>query len=130
MRYGFEVIELSRLLAHVSYENYDFSLKICKKILVGINRCNGDEIKPYLEVVSNLFLLNDSYSNHRLEWILGIPILKIERPFVMHNSFPNQGSIQSALKAGVSNSNSIHDDIFEFKSTLFKSSSAVKDSLL
>lgn len=44
MKFGFECFELGRLVAHVSYENYEFSNRIAKKILVGINKSNGDDI--------------------------------------------------------------------------------------
>ena len=56
-----------QLLAHVAYDNYDFSLSIGKKILVGINKSNGDEIKSYLDVLSPYLYLPDQFMMQRFE---------------------------------------------------------------
>ncbi len=51
----YEREEFGRLTAHLSYGNYEFSRRICKKILVGINKASSDEIEPYLySLVTNL----------------------------------------------------------------------------
>ena len=44
IKYGYSTLELGRLAAHVSFDNYQFSMRICKKILVGINKSNGDDV--------------------------------------------------------------------------------------
>jgi hypothetical protein len=79
LKFGFVGITLGQILAHVSFENHDFSFRIAKKILVGINKCSGDEIRPYLDVLELFLHLPDSLQKHRFEWILGVPVIKIER---------------------------------------------------
>jgi len=46
-----------------------------------MNKCNGDEIKPYLDTIENLIYLEDDIEIERYEWILGVPILKYEKSF-------------------------------------------------
>lgn len=51
---------LGYLIAHISFENHDFSHKIGKRLLTGINKCNGDDIRPYLEALEPYLYLSDS----------------------------------------------------------------------
>ena len=118
---------LGCLIGHISYNNYEFSNRIAKKILVGINKCNGDEIRPYLEVLEPFLSLIDSFTRQRHEWILGIPVIRIERPIQSFNMLPIN---PNNMKMGVALINAMNDDIYDYKSTLFKSSSGVKESLL
>jgi hypothetical protein len=57
----------------MSFENYSFSHKLAKKILIAINKSNGDDVQPSLDVLEPYLSLNDSYKQQRLEWIFGIP---------------------------------------------------------
>ncbi len=88
LKYGFVCITLGSLIAHMSFENPEFSFKIAKKLLVGINKCNGDEIRPYLEVLELFLHLPDSLQKHRFEWVLGVPVLKIERMMQYNQMMP------------------------------------------
>lgn len=51
MKSGYESLEFARLMAHLSFDNYDYSRMVAKKVLVGINKSNSDEIEPYLYVL-------------------------------------------------------------------------------
>ena len=48
MRFGYQTVEAGLLAAHLSFENYQFSEKMAKKILEGINKANGDDVEPCL----------------------------------------------------------------------------------
>lgn len=61
IKYGYETKELGLLVAHMAFNNLEFSKKIAKKLLTGINRANGDDIEPCLNVLEPYLLLNDSY---------------------------------------------------------------------
>jgi hypothetical protein len=61
---------------------------------------------------------------HRLEWLLGVPCLKIEYPKYQVNGQP------VVIKAGVSAISAPDEEIIEYKTTLYKRSSGVKDSYL
>lgn len=62
VKYGYELMELSRLCAHVAYENFQFSNKIAKKLLVGINKGTGDDVQGVLQVMEPFIHLKDSYN--------------------------------------------------------------------
>lgn len=79
LRSQYESLELARLLTHLSYENYDFSKTVARRALIGINKANSDEIQGYLLLITHLLTINDSFTQHRFEWILGIPMVKIDR---------------------------------------------------
>jgi len=55
------------------YGNYNFSKKISKRVLIGVNKASSDEIEPYLHAVVSILHVNDWFVQHRFEWILGIP---------------------------------------------------------
>jgi len=38
-------------MAHLSFENYDFSKKLSKRILYGINKANPDETLGFIAVI-------------------------------------------------------------------------------
>ena len=61
LKYGFTCALVGLLIAHISFLNYDFSKKIGKKLLTGINKCNGDDIRPYLDALEPYLFLNDEY---------------------------------------------------------------------
>jgi hypothetical protein len=80
MKNNYETAELGKLAAHVAFENRSFSKKLAKRILIGINKSNGDDIQPSLDLLEYILSLNDSLKQERYEWFLGIPYLKLERP--------------------------------------------------
>ena len=64
--------------------------------------------------------------DQRLEWLLGVPFTKIEKS----NQYQSQQNQISQLKIGATLIDAPNDDIVEYRSTLFKTSSQVKESIL
>jgi hypothetical protein len=60
-----------------------------------------------------------------MEWLLGVPCLRIEYP----KNFEEANQI-APLKVGIQILKSPDDEIIEYKSTLYKTTSGVKDSYL
>ena len=56
-----DCIEISKAIAHYSYDNFEFSKKICKILLRGINKSDYDKVKNYLEVVTQLSMIHDEF---------------------------------------------------------------------
>lgn len=79
MKSGYAREEFGRLIGHLSYGNEDFARRISKRIIVGINKANQDEIEPYLHTLVVLLAMPDNLMEKKLEWILGIPYVKIEK---------------------------------------------------
>lgn len=113
-------------MTHLSYENYDYSRMVAKKALIGLNKYNSDEIMGYLGVISNILILRDSFMYLRTEWILGLPNARIEIPTYQTNSQNNNLN----YKMGLSILKNVNDEICEYRSTAFKSSSSSKESFL
>jgi len=76
-------------MAHMSFENKEFSIRMGKIILIGINKCSADEIRPYLEALEPYLFLTDSLKQHRFEWILGIPELKYSQQMHIQSFGPS-----------------------------------------
>jgi hypothetical protein len=55
------------------YKNYDFSKKFAKVLLVGLNKTQSDDIRPYSLCMKTFFSLKDDYQMTRLDWIMGYP---------------------------------------------------------
>ena len=70
------------MMAHLSFENYEFSKRVARRALIMANKSNCDEIQSCLNVLTQILLLPDSLMLKRLEWILGISQLKVEKPAV------------------------------------------------
>ncbi len=51
LKFNFFNLSIGGLLGHVCFENYDFSHKMGKKLLVGLNKCNADDVRPYLDLI-------------------------------------------------------------------------------
>jgi hypothetical protein len=47
-------------MAHLSFENHDFSRKLSKRILYGINKANPDETLGFIGVIAMVLFLSDS----------------------------------------------------------------------
>lgn len=113
-------------MAHLSYENYEFSRCLAKRAIVGLNKASADETANYIGVIQQILVVQDSLMSKRAEWILGVPQAKIERSYHAYNSPPPA----TVFKMGVSTLNNADSDICEYRSTLFKMSSHVKESYL
>jgi hypothetical protein len=55
--------------------------------------------------------------NHRHEWILGVPQLKLDRPYLYGNTAQQY---PFGLKIGVENLSNPTDDYYDYRSPLFK----------
>ena len=44
----YEKVEFGRFINHLCFCNFEFSRKMAKRILIGINKANSDEIGGYL----------------------------------------------------------------------------------
>lgn len=110
-------VEVSKLLCHLACENRDFSRKLAKRSLIGVNKAAGDEIFPYITVLAQQLSIFDSMRFHRYEWILGVPCPTFEKPS-MYN--PNQSHLP---KMGVAAAKYVSTEICEYRSTLFKTTS-------
>ena len=64
---------LGLIIQHLSFENESFSYCIAEILLKGINRCNYEEVKPYLEAMSYFISIKDFLEIKRFEWIFGYP---------------------------------------------------------
>lgn len=117
-------MEFARLLAHLSCENKEFSRIVAKRAIIGLNKASGDETATYIRVISQLLFVPDSLRGQRLEWILGIPQARLERPIIY-----SQQSMPPP-KMGVDTLRGPNDDICEYRSTLFKTSGQIKESYL
>mmetsp|Transcript_21776 Transcript_21776/g.33651 ORF Transcript_21776/g.33651 Transcript_21776/m.33651 type:complete len:99 (-) Transcript_21776:1589-1885(-) len=69
-RHGYESEEYSTMIAHLCFRNKEFSKKMAKHILKGTN--TSDESQPFLQVMKQYFLVEDQFSEMRIEWIFGI----------------------------------------------------------
>ena len=67
-----EIQELAKMLAHLCFENKDYSLRVAKYILKGTNTSNVEELGPFLEIMKEFLILKDSLVKFRLELIFGI----------------------------------------------------------
>ena len=70
-KYNFVCI--GTIIQHFCFENESFSYCIAEILLKGINRCNYEEVKPYLEAMSYFVSIADFLQPKRLEWIFGYP---------------------------------------------------------
>ncbi|CDW78148.1 ubiquitin carboxyl-terminal hydrolase family protein [Stylonychia lemnae] len=125
MKAGYQRVEFGRLIAQMSFFNLQFSRKVAKRLVIGLNKASADEVEPYLYVVQSLLLLNDPYKQFRLEWILGIPQLKVDKTMIY-----NQDVSIINTKLGVQILDSASDDVYEYRSTLFKQSTNTRQSFL
>jgi len=80
LRYNLETEEMAKLIGHLSYRNLRLSKKLAKVLLIGLNKVNADELLGYLGCLDTFFVMEDDYTNNRIEWIMGIPDLIVHRP--------------------------------------------------
>ena len=94
------------LIEHFSFENEHFSYQMAILILRGLNKCNYDETKPYLEAITYFLNIKDSFQMKRIEWILGYP-----QPVIQNtkNGLPS---------FGMYGNNSIDDVVINYQSTV------------
>lgn len=70
---------LSRLLAHLMFNNFDFSKKRVFMVMESVNDANGlSDIKNVFDLLYFIFPINDNFTLVRLEWFMGIPQLVVK----------------------------------------------------
>ena len=70
---GWGVDVLPQFLAQLSFDNKEFSIRVCKYVLKGINQGAYDENNIFLQVMRKVLSIDDSLKQQRVEWIFGIP---------------------------------------------------------
>lgn len=55
------LIELSKTIAHCCYRNYDMSKRIAKMLLVGLNKCSIDEVRPFAMAMKWYLTIKDEF---------------------------------------------------------------------
>ena len=69
--------EFAKCTAHLCYRNREYSKKLAKHILKGVNNTQADEIAPFLELMKQYLSIKDVYFELRLEWIFGVSDLVV-----------------------------------------------------
>ena len=97
---------LSKLLAHIMFENYELSKKRIFMIMEAVNDgISLSDAKSACELIFNILNINDKYNIVRLEWIMGIPQLQIK---LTDTQFPKI----------IKNSDRYSDKLYRYISTL------------
>ena len=116
-KHGYEMEEFAKCTAHLSYKNKEYSKKLAKHILKGVNNTQADEIAPFLELMKQYLSIRDEYFDLRLEWIFGVSDLVVRTTsYQAYNQLP---------KLGVANADTISTQIFRYFSPLFKTASSL-----
>ena len=68
-----EAPSIAALLGHLCWGNYEISRRLGKVILRGLNNTNELEVRPFVECMKVYLGLEDSYTEQRVEWLLGTP---------------------------------------------------------
>jgi len=127
---GYNNCALSKLLAHLMFDNFELSKKRVYLIMETVNEgISLQEAKAGCELIFNVSNLNDRYNIIRLEWIFGIPQLQLKLfdtqfPAVIKNNFNNK--TKDKFSAGYSNS--YNEKIYKFISSILYGTSL--DSLI
>jgi hypothetical protein len=121
---NYELVEFVRLICHICYGNFTYSRMVAKVVLIGLNKASADETFSYISLVAHLLTIPDQYMAQRMEWLLGIPCMRIEytKNFDMNQTAP--------LKVGIEILKNPDEEMIEYKTTLYKTPSGIKDSYL
>lgn len=119
-KHGYESEEFAKFVAHVCYQNKEFSKKMAKHILKGTNKSTAEEIGPFLELMKQYLTIDDDYFQQRMEWIFGVADQVVKsNSYQMYNQQP---------KAGVAFADSISTQICRYFSPILKSASSLYGS--
>ena len=125
-KHGFESLEFSRMVAHLCFKNKEYSSKIARQVLKGVNTTQADELAPVLEIWKQFLGIDDEYFYLRVEWIFGVSN-------IMVRSGGYQSVYNQAPKIGVSYADSVGQQVIKYFSPLFKNGNTMytnKDSAL
>lgn len=112
--------DLSKTMAHLCYRNYDFSRKIGKVLLTGLNKTSAAEVRPYSIGMMWYLQVPDEFQQQRLEWILGVSNLKSERQQYNTYGYNDQ---REQIKVGLGRINDVMDLNFDYNTPLLKDQS-------
>lgn len=104
------------------YDNREFSRRIAKLTLTGLNGGVRAEMDHYLGVASDLLSINDSVKKERYEWILGFPQQRV----VIEPST----QIKYIYQIGAASLTFADEPICDYRSTAFKTINEDRQSLL
>jgi len=117
---GYNNCALSKLLAHLMFDNFELSKKRIYMIMEAVNEgISLQDAKAACELIFNVSNINDRYAVTRLEWIFGIPQLQLKLTDI---AFPgvtkshNYEQQQDKNKENKFHSNS--EKIFKFVSSI------------
>jgi hypothetical protein len=107
--------------AHLCYNNLGFSRDLADKIIVGMNETNENNCQPTLDILKPFLSIQDKYSRHRYEWVVGIPDLAVRYTTHPQSTIP---------QCGVSNMSSMTSNWTIYKSTLYSDANSFNEPLL
>lgn len=115
---------MSKLIGHICYRNLNISKKIGKVLLVGLNKVNAEELPGYLGILDTYFVMEDDYTDCRIEWIMGAPDLIVHKPSYGANQNPSESML------GAKKIKDIQDTFYFYFTCLYKEVSNMKECLL
>lgn len=124
LRYNLETEEMAKLIGHICYRNLALSKKLGKVLLMGLNKVNADELPGYLGCLDTYFVMEDDYTNNRIEWIMGIPDLIVHKPSYGASQNPADS------KLGATKIKDIQDSVYFYCTCLYKEISNMKECVL
>ena len=127
LKYTQESKEIAQMIGHLCWNNYAFSRRVGKTILQGLNNVTEIELQPFLGCLSVYLSLDDQFQTQRIEWLMGIPDFKLHRSDDMHLINDPRFVIQ---KIGLQRIKDVEDNLYDYKSTLFKEPNAYRETLL
>eukprot|EP00828_Plagiopyla_frontata_P046814 TRINITY_DN845_c0_g1_i6.p1 TRINITY_DN845_c0_g1~~TRINITY_DN845_c0_g1_i6.p1 ORF type:complete len:701 (-),score=51.22 TRINITY_DN845_c0_g1_i6:185-2287(-) len=73
LRSNSNILQLSLIVRHMSYNNEPFSRMISIVLLNNFQKVTLDDAKSYLQLLYHFLLIKDSFQKNRIEWVLGYP---------------------------------------------------------
>mmetsp|Transcript_7871 Transcript_7871/g.15214 ORF Transcript_7871/g.15214 Transcript_7871/m.15214 type:complete len:2832 (+) Transcript_7871:1305-9800(+) len=98
---------LGQSIAHLCYEDLNFSLLISQVILQGLNEIDYEDVRSFYEVLEEFLTVPDSLTRQRIEWMLGFPMMIKVR--LSDSPFPQFGA--ASIQA-------IDEEVFSYITTL------------
>jgi hypothetical protein len=98
---------LGQSIAHLCFEDLEFSRLISQVILQGLNEIDYEDVRSFFDVLEEFLTVSDSFTRQRIEWMLGFPMLiklrQVDCPF------PHFGA--ASIKA-------IDEEVYSYSTTL------------
>jgi hypothetical protein len=78
---------LGVLAAHLCWKNLDFSKKYGKLLIRNFNKIGMRELLPCLTALPTYLCIQDEFQSIRIEWMMGFPDFKIDKPRYHHGEY-------------------------------------------